>query len=51
MADREHRLRLFYYVALEGHLMTIIAKDGSPTLRVHKASHLALPLASATTRS
>lgn len=34
---------LFYDVALEGHLMTVIAEDGSPVWRVHKANHLVLP--------
>lgn len=34
---------LFYDVALERHLMTVIAEDGSPVWRVHRASHLVLP--------
>lgn len=34
---------LFYDVSLEGHLMTVIAEDGSPVWRVHKANHLVLP--------
>jgi FtsP/CotA-like multicopper oxidase with cupredoxin domain len=34
---------LFYDVALEGHLMTVVAEDGSPVWHVHKASHLVLP--------
>ncbi len=34
---------LFYDVSLEGHLMTVLAEDGSPVWRVHKASHLVLP--------
>ncbi len=34
---------LFYDVAFEGHVMTVIAEDGSPVWRVHRANHLVLP--------
>jgi suppressor of ftsI len=33
---------LFYDVSLAGHVMTVIAEDGSPVWRVHRASHLVL---------
>jgi FtsP/CotA-like multicopper oxidase with cupredoxin domain len=34
---------LFYDVALEGHDLTVIAEDGSPVWRTHRANHLVLP--------
>jgi suppressor of ftsI len=34
---------LFYDVSLDGHVMTVIAEDGSPVWRVHRANHLILP--------
>jgi suppressor of ftsI len=34
---------LFYDVALEGHVMTVIAEDGSPVWRTRRANHLVLP--------
>lgn len=33
---------LFYDVRLAGHAMTVIAEDGSPVWRVHRANHLVL---------